>query len=625
MNRSNILLAILCSIFSSNISFGDTFPVDDGGGGGGSVTLDDITEINCVAGTASITAATSGVYRIPSTSTCIGNDTISIGDVGSIIVGKAVSQSIVNDSGFDLQIDASANTGGIVNEATSNVVPAGSTFSVLQTAASTVHIIGTGTGGANSIDQIIPAQSQTLNLRADVTDPDVFSLGTGVQLAPISVNLEPDPVIGWFYNKTGVGGVVQNQFEHGWHHRAEGNFKHATATSGDNFVEFNQDVHPPDNESNVTGQSAGFSAAVDVGDTVTFGSGATAWVLAWNDPLLEFRMDAGGSPAALDSISLEGETATLGAVVTPLGQTVGHQFRPYIQIWSVKENDTWFTWRNDPDPALPSVLRVRNNSLGINWIGQVGGLKGTGAALNVQNVAGETTAPLAVFLNTTAGYDGGGGSRNGLSHFRFERDYTGTNTDWGIASSLLFSTPVGPLGTGSSVNQPRIITIEDQQGYENGGDGPIIVIDAQTCAQGGAPAACATGVRGNFAMRGGGPVNGHIILGGFGSDGLHLYKDVTNNTLEFRPNHDPTNDDSGFSFVSATGRDSDGPSIWAVSEAAFSNGNEVCSYSGGGVEPGRGGTCVGVIEFGNSTTEALVISLCTDEVTTGDTFLAMCK
>lgn len=122
------------------------FDAGDLGGGGANVLDDLITTADCGTPTANevlITAA-SGLHHIPSTSGCIANDTIVIPDFSTFDADAALSLAIINDSGVGLLVDASANTGGIVNEATSNVIPAGATFSVVQTAASTVHLIGTG-------------------------------------------------------------------------------------------------------------------------------------------------------------------------------------------------------------------------------------------------------------------------------------------------------------------------------------------------------------------------------------------------------------------------------------------------------------------------------------------------
>lgn len=150
----------------------------DAGDLGASTPLDDlITTADCGTPTANqvLITAVSGLHRIPSTSGCIANDTIIIPNFSIFDANAALSLCIVNDSTFVLQVDASANTGGVVNEATSDVIPAGATFCVAQTAASTVHLIGTGTGPGTGVDVLIGG----VNGVPDVANPNDID-GDGV-------------------------------------------------------------------------------------------------------------------------------------------------------------------------------------------------------------------------------------------------------------------------------------------------------------------------------------------------------------------------------------------------------------------------------------------------------------
>lgn len=475
---------------------------------------------------------------------------------------------------------------------------------------------GSGGGGSLELVQTLPAQAEFHTLKATITDPAAVQFGTGVQLSALHSNIEPDHHIGWFYNKDGPGGTMQNQFEHSFHHRVETNFKNAGATNGDNQVEFNQDVFPPDNESNVTGQSAGFSATVDVGDTITFGSGATARVLAWADPLLEFRMDAGTSPASVDSIALEGESASLGATVTSLGSQAGHWWRPYIETWAVLAGTATFAWKTSAT-APNGVFRIAREGAAVN--APTGFQVGTG--LQAYTADRNWTSPAFVARGHTNGSDGTGDLVNySPTGIRIDMDWRGTNWVWQNSAALLISTPTGPLGAGSSMQTPYAFRIMDQQAFDTSSSAPIVRLDAQTCGG----VACSDGNAGNWTMAGGAYNNGHIVLGGIGAGGTHLWRDSTINQLKMRPDRPPFSASDGDALVTGSGVSTHGPAFWAISDgSAMDTGNEICGYTGSVVLAGVGLACQSTISFANFGTPAS--QDCTFQHGNAVTFIAMCR
>jgi len=488
-----------------------------------------------------------------------------------------------------------------------------------------------GPGAANlNLIQTLPAQAQFHNLYATITDPASMQLGTGVQLASLggsSPNVEPDHIIGWFYNKDGPGGTHQNKFEHSFHHRVETNYKHSTATLGDNIIEFNQDVSPPDNSCELSSPSPAFETKAGTGgvrEPITFTSGGTAEIVAYDNisNVIEFRMDNNTEPGVSDTITITDGGATAacdGDPFTYLGDVNG--YRPYIQNWSVLNGKTEFFFKTS-NSAPNNVLRIAREGMAVN--APPGFTVGTG--LQAYTADRNWSSPAFVARGHTNGTDGTGDPATySPTGIRIDMDWRGTNWTWENSAALLISTPIGPLDNSSSMQTPMAIRIEDQRSFDTSSSAPAVRIDAQTCGG----SACTNGWAGNFTMAGGEFNNGHIVLGGIGSSGLHLWQDKTINQMKMRPDRTPMAAFEGEPFVTGSGVTTHGPSIWSVSDAngaaEFDTGDKVCGYTGTPTLPGVGMDCQSVIRFGNSGTPAVDLSTdCITSITNGDTFIAMC-
>jgi hypothetical protein len=186
-----IVMALTFSVPASAQVVEWLWGVDGGGSGsGGGVTgggaLDDlISAEDCDDTTPSelhITAA-SGVHYISTSAVCnvAGTDKIIIPNLSTFDADATLLLSVVNDSGVDLIVDASANASGVINEAGSDVVPDGTTFSVVQTAASSVHIIGTGAGVTHSVAGVDGADDthDPRDLDEDETYDDAIACASG--------------------------------------------------------------------------------------------------------------------------------------------------------------------------------------------------------------------------------------------------------------------------------------------------------------------------------------------------------------------------------------------------------------------------------------------------------------
>jgi hypothetical protein len=173
----------------------NTASLDGGGGDSGGGVLDDlITTIDCVANVATI-PATTGIYRLEAASACVEDDAIAISAIGAVVDDNSIQLTVINDTGDRMLLDASANTAVI--EGGSNTVPAGATFSVVQTDTDAVHVIGTGSGIVNLIAGIDAID--------DVPDPrDTDEDGTFASAVPCSGTCRFQSSTGnfWTYNAT---------------------------------------------------------------------------------------------------------------------------------------------------------------------------------------------------------------------------------------------------------------------------------------------------------------------------------------------------------------------------------------------------------------------------------------
>ena len=489
------------------------------------------------------------------------------------------------------------------------------------------------TEGLN-LNQALPPKGEYHNLKATITSPASFHLGTGVTLAAIGENEEADHVIGWYYNKNGPGGASQNKFEHAFHHRVETNFKNDDATGSnppDNQVEFNQDVAPPDNSCELTGfnDESAFETKAGIGgvrEPITWSGGGTSEIVAYNSTtnVMEFRMNNSISVGVSETVTITdgGETASCnGEAFIYLGSTAAHTFRPYIQTWAVLAGTSIFSWKTSAS-APNSVFRIANQGSAVN------SPSGNSVGPGFQSYTPIDTwgSPAIVATATSNGSDGDGETAKQTPvGIRIDMDYRGTDWDFENSAALLINTPTGPLGANSTIQTPYAIKIQDQQAFDTSSSAPVVRIDTQTCGG----SACTNGNAGNWTMQGGEYNNGHIVLGGIGSTGTHLWRDTTINQLKIRSDRAPFSASDGEPFVTGSGVTTHGPSIWSVSDASgsalFDTGTKVCGYTGTVTLPGVGMDCHSVIRFGSSGSESLSLSTnCLTSITNGDTFIAMC-
>jgi hypothetical protein len=162
--------------------------------GGGALDNLITADLACATDTVFIPAVT-GIYNILPASGCLVGETIEIAAVG-VSGADAILITVVNDMAVDLTVDGTTNN-TVTNESGSLVVPAGSTFSVVQVDGnSVIHIIGTGslatgleanTGIVNGrIDTLVEFGSGPLNW----TEVDVVGRYQ-VLTDTITINLPP--------------------------------------------------------------------------------------------------------------------------------------------------------------------------------------------------------------------------------------------------------------------------------------------------------------------------------------------------------------------------------------------------------------------------------------------------
>lgn len=180
--------------------------------GGGS--FDDLIDnLTCSSGVVVIPAVT-GNYRLKS-GVCNADDVVRIADVGPIVAGNSIQMTVINDTGEDLVVDGATNNAVTVG---STKIPANSVFAVIQSDASTIHILGTGdsstvtsvvngrkavevlTGGGKTLTEedvlgkvFIVVTSQTLTLPP--VDSTLLGLNFCVSTAAFAavITLDPDP------------------------------------------------------------------------------------------------------------------------------------------------------------------------------------------------------------------------------------------------------------------------------------------------------------------------------------------------------------------------------------------------------------------------------------------------
>jgi hypothetical protein len=242
---------------------------------------------------------------------------------------------------------------------------------------------------------------------------------------------------------------------------------------------------------------------------------------------------------------------------------------------------------------------------------------------------GESASGAAITIISDQGDADGAGATISNAGIRIQMNYDGEDWAYSNTPAILILSPQAEKHVDSSISDNTAIWILDQEGFD-ASSSAVVRIDAQTCAVGGSPAACGDGDRGAFAMVGGTWNTGHIVLGGTGGGGGHLYYDPTHDTMKLVGNGPPYSaaKTQGVAIVTGSNQDTHGPAMWGISDAAsFDSGNELCDYNGsgqgGGATGGVGMTCKSVINFATIGTPA--VAACTDTFASGVYFIAMCK
>ena len=515
--------------------------------------------------------------------------------------------------------------------------------SVVEITCSNVANLAASAGGSAVNSSNYDPGDAANALLASVTDPSTTQLGVGISFGdPTTFSANPDGeadnLMGFFYNKSGINYVGRlNQYEHAMDDSYETAYRHTSGTGDHTWMERNLDLFLPDNTVTLSSIHANFNPAV--GETVYFSGGGQGKVISWSSPTLVWRQDYGATAAGetvYDDDGNPAETATLG---TPTAVT--SQFRTYQWEWDTLLNQSkffWYTLSGDQTGAPYYEQDDRGPAFRLQPVtlsGRVKTFAGIGASTAVASesftvedsaLAGNTVMTvkqksaglddLDAAVGTADGWGGGT-----FTILKIQGDYSATNTAFSSPIFLHIPTPTAK-GSGSTVERPNTIRIDDQGGYGATG-GPAIFLRDQSCLAAGA---CSSnpGRFGNILLGGGDYNNGHFSFGdtvaGYDGDADHIWVDQTtlSGTPRMKRSANPTSATDGNAFVLGTGSTAHGIAKWGISDASgaatFDTGTEVCAASAL--------TCQDVIEF--STVGTPTDSACATAHANGVKFMAMC-
>lgn len=223
---------------------------------------------------------------------------------------------------------------------------------------------------------------------------------------PAGQGSEPNNMMGWFYNKTGIlpSGIsaIVNLFETAWDFSWELAYR-AGFTGDETWVELNWDIWAPDFITTTTGGAAG---AFFAGDRASCSGGGSLYVVAYPSANnLTFRQDYGqclaGEVVTNQTAPRVGNTATLGTL-TANHTTTGY-FRPFIAVYRTLQNTASFTFDTSPGGAdtfnISAGYARMNGNIMVSGTGSTvygpaywaisdGGANDTGTEICSQNGAG---------------------------------------------------------------------------------------------------------------------------------------------------------------------------------------------------------------------------------------------
>lgn len=208
--------------------------------------------------------------------------------------------------------------------------------------------------------------------RGTITNPASVNFGYGVGFGLASggfvtetypssgvSGMEPDNLIGPYYNANPCSSIRLNIYEHGMEDCYELNFNETVGTGGFAQVEHNWDVEAPDVQAVITG----VTGTPVAGNYVTFSGGGTGKILSWN-----------GGTSTLVWRHLYGTTANSqtvawtgggGTVTTIAANNTDSRWRPRLENWNVGTQVSEFGWYIDEASGELPYMLMRNGEIRI--------------------------------------------------------------------------------------------------------------------------------------------------------------------------------------------------------------------------------------------------------------------